>query len=106
MAFHIRKKRSVRRYKDKVYVYNYFEIIKTYRDPSDKTRVISEFIGYLGKKKDVSPEKIKEIKLRLKLKPFKKVRDIFSDGEWSELVQLNKKVRVDFLPTTENKNPN
>ena len=33
--------------------YEYYELVETFRDPDDKSRVISKFLAHLGKKEHV-----------------------------------------------------
>ncbi|MFC1587498.1 hypothetical protein ACFL54_04225 [Planctomycetota bacterium] len=47
-------------------VYVYFELVKTYRDPSDKKIVRSKFLKHLGKDRDGIQEKLNEFKLEMK----------------------------------------
>lgn len=61
LKFYIRKRHTTKRYKDKTYKYEYRELIQTYRDPADKSRVVSRFIAFLGKP-PVQPEKLYRIK--------------------------------------------
>lgn len=52
MAMCIRRKKVVRHYKDKSYIYTYYELEKTFRDKSKPGKVISKFVKHLGKKNE------------------------------------------------------
>ena len=58
MAYCIRKKKK--KYKNKVY--QYYELVKTYRDPNNKKRVISDFKAHLGKDRDQIKGKLERYK--------------------------------------------
>jgi len=58
MGYCIRKKRK--KYKNSSYLY--FELVKTYRDPKDKTKVKSKFLCHLGKDKKSIKEKLERFK--------------------------------------------
>ena len=61
LKFYIRKRHTIKRYKDRIYKYEYRELIQTYRDPADKSKVVSRFIAFLGKP-PIQPEKLQRIK--------------------------------------------
>ena len=61
LKFYIRRRHTVKRYKDKIYRYEYRELIQTYRDPLDKSQVVSKFIAFLGKV-PVKREKLQRVK--------------------------------------------
>ena len=61
LKFYIRRRHTVKHYQSKTYRYEYRELIQTYRDPRDKSRVVSQFIAFLGKP-PVKPEKLQHIK--------------------------------------------
>lgn len=49
MAYCVRKR--IKQHKGKSY--EYFELVKTYRDPGNKAKVIQKFVAHLGKKAQV-----------------------------------------------------
>lgn len=64
LKLYIRKRKTKKMYKGREYHYLYYELIQTYRDPDDKTRVVSKFIGFLGKKSKTK-EHLEKMKRRL-----------------------------------------
>ena len=58
MGYCIRSKKKT--YKGKTY--QYYELVKTYRDPNNKKRVVSDFKAHLGKDRQKIKEKLDQYK--------------------------------------------
>jgi len=92
LKLYIRQRNTKKTYKGKTYQYQYCELIQTYRDPNNKTKVVSKFIGFLGKK---SKQKEHLEKMRRRLTGHYTVHELTS-----ALGQALKPGEI-FSPTTE-----
>lgn len=92
LKLYIRKRKAEKHYKDKTYHYLYYELIQTFRDPNDKSRVVSKFIGFLGKKQT---RKDHLEKMRRRLTGHYTINDL------TKAMQIAMQKVKDFSPTTE-----
>ncbi len=93
LKLYIRKRKTKKKYKDKIYNYLYYELIQTFRDPKDKSKVVSKFIGFLGKK---STRKDHLEKMRRRL------TGQYTLQELTAAMEHAMKNSNDFSPTTKN----